>query len=175
VCTGNRCRSPFAAAYVEAHTEGVPVEVSSVGTLHSPGLPSPPELIELAAAQGLRLDEHLSRTTGALDSFDLIVGFELAHVAYAVVEAGADASKTFILPELARLLSGLAVEPGPEDPVVRARDLVAAADGKRKERGPDYEQVADPFGGPVKAYEEMATAVSTFCDQVTTSLFPRTS
>ena len=33
VCTGNRFRSPLAAALLESEAEGLPVEIASLGTL----------------------------------------------------------------------------------------------------------------------------------------------
>ena len=141
-----------------------------MSTLDSPGFPSPPELIDMAAGKGLALDDHRSRPLEPLRTADLVVGFELDHVAHAVVHAGADPTVTFTLPELARLLDQLPDEPR-SDTLEDARDLVGAAHGLR-EQGHPTEGVTDPFGAGRKAYEQMVTDVTGLCDAVLARLFP---
>ena len=110
-------------------TSGLPVRVSSLGTLDASGMPALADAVELGAAAGFDLAEHRSRTLLGedLSAADLVVGFERHHVAAAVVEAGAPREKTFGAYELAELLAR--IEPPGDLPVVeRAREAVSRAD-----------------------------------------------
>src|SRR5439155_4834134 len=102
VCTGNRFRSPLAEALLRAATGGQPVRVRSVGTLRLDAEPALPEAVESAQQLGLDISQHRSCCIEDVDlsSADLVVGFEANHVASAVVDAGADRKRTFLLPEL---------------------------------------------------------------------------
>lgn len=165
VCTGNRCRSPYAARLLGRLTEGLPVSVDSVGTLDSPGQPSPAELIAVAARRRLDLSTHGAEPMlpNTLAGADLVIGFSFDHISSAVVTGGAPRNTTFLLLELTRLLGEvgeLKGEVGDGDVVARARALVAAANAHRHgEQAISLEEVADPFGGPRRAYEAMAEEV----------------
>lgn len=173
VCSGNQVRSPLAAALFAELTRGLPVEVASAGTLGIEGAPAPPEAQQVAAALGVDISTHLSASLRpeAVKGADLIVGFERAHVAAAVVEAGAPAERAFTLPELVRLLAGIDV--AEQDPLARARALVAAAaEARRASR--DFvpgEEIADPIGGPLRAYERAAREVAGLLEALAGALF----
>lgn len=176
-CTGNRCRSPYAEAYFASLVDDLPVKVLSAGTLDAPGNSVPAELIEIGRGAGLDLEGHRSAylmESGAED-VDLFIGFERAHVASAVVEAGVAAGKAFTLPELVRLAAEVDI---PErDPEEHARAVVSAADALRKQ-GNGFvpgEEVADPFRQPREVYERVAGEITELCDQLHELLFPRTS
>jgi protein-tyrosine-phosphatase len=178
ICLGNRCRSPFAEGTFRRLTEGLPVEVGSAGTLNHEGLESPREIHQMARAAGMDLSAHRSRGLGSvpLPEADLVLGFELAHVAGAVIDGGAPKSKTFRLPELVRLLDGLP-PPNESDPAERARALVAAAEqARRGSRGfVSGEDVADPFRGPMKGYEQMAGRITQLTEKLVRQLFGKTA
>ena len=55
VCTGNRFRSPLAAALLGRIAQGLPVVTASYGTLDVEGLPALPEVVALAAEADLEL------------------------------------------------------------------------------------------------------------------------
>lgn len=171
VCTGNRCRSPYAAARLRALAYDRPVHVESEGTLDSPGHRSPSELVEVAAGRELLLEEHRARpiSAGSLSAFDLVIGFTFDHVAAAVVEGGAARQGTFTLPELARLLVEVEI---PKDlpAVERARAMIERA-GALRDPGFTREEVSDPFGGPRSAYEEMADEIDGHLKVVAERLF----
>ena len=173
-CTGNRCRSPYAHLYFARLVEGLPVTVMSAGTLDSPDQLVPDELVEIGRSAGLELAEHRSRflEPGEFDDVDLFVGFERAHVAAAVVDAGVEHAKAFTLPEIVRLL-GEVPSPGIQDPEERARALVAAAADKRRE-GPDFvpgEEVSDPFRRSQATYQRAADEITSLCDALHKALF----
>lgn len=165
VCTGNRCRSPYAGRLLASLTEGLPVTVESVGTLDSPGQPSPTELISIAGRGGIDLSAHgaVPMHPNSLADADLVIGFSFDHVSGAVVNGGASRNVTFLLPELTRLLEERPhASPSVEnaDVVSRARALVDAADTHRGEdRAMSDAEVADPFGGRRRAYEAMVEEV----------------
>ena len=124
ICTGNRFRSPLAAAIFgdAAAKHGVPVTVESVGTLDTGSPPAFPETIEHAERFGLDISDHRARHALAVDltGADVVIGFERTHVAFAIVDAGVPAEKAFTLPELVQLLEL-------EDVPVRRPDAAAGS------------------------------------------------
>lgn len=173
-CTGNRCRSPYAHACFARSVADLPVEIISAGTLDAPGNSVPSELIEIARNAGLDLGEHRSRylAPGEFEEVDLFVGFERAHVAAAVVDAGIPVERAFTLPELVRLLREADV-PDLDDPEERARAAVAAA-ATARQGGPDFvpgEEVADPFRRSTEVYERVAREITDLCDELKKGLF----
>jgi protein-tyrosine phosphatase len=152
VCTGNRFRSPLAAAIFRSETEqlGADVEVESYGLLELDGTGALDEALELGTAFGVDLATHRSRALqpAVLTSADLVVGFERIHVATAVVDAGARRDVTFTLPELLQLIRAGAGN---------ARELIAAAASRRKSF--DVPELEDPLGRPYRRQEEIAARV----------------
>jgi protein-tyrosine phosphatase len=175
ICSGNRCRSPLAEFYLRHALAGLPVEVSSAGTLDIGPADVPPEMTTVASAMGLDLSAHRARPLGSLkgENVDLILGMERHHVAAAVVDAGLPADKTFTLAELARLLGPLAPPDRTADPVADARAIVAAA-AARRAAAPTFvphEDVTDPFGRSKKTYQKVAGRVVELCNEVAHGLF----
>jgi protein-tyrosine phosphatase len=152
VCTGNRFRSPLAAALFEQAAAGLPVDVSSAGTLDLGGVGALPEAESLATALGVDLSSHRSRavTDAPLSDADLVLGFERAHVVTAVVDGGAPRDRTFTLPELATLLTR--IEPPPAgDPAEYAREVIRRAARARPKDDPQLmavPELRDPLGLP---------------------------
>lgn len=173
VCTGNQARSPIAAAWTARALEGLPVEVGSAGTL--PRLPSPVLLEAGAIAGQLGLDVALHRSSHVashdLSGIDLVVGFELQHVAGAVVDGGAPAEKAFLLKELVRLARSIPPPPH-EDPLERARAMIERADALRRETGPSLgEEIRDPAGRKIRPFREIVFEVVRTCDEMVAVLF----
>lgn len=173
VCTGNQARSPIAAAWTARALEGLPVEVGSAGTL--PRSPSPVLLEAGAIATQLGLDVALHRSSHVaehdLSSVDLLVGFELHHVAAAVVDGGAPAERSFLSKELVRLARGVAPPPA-SNPLERARAVVRLADDVRRQSGQVLgEEIRDPAGRRVKAFQEIVFEVVRTCDEMISLLF----
>ena len=83
VCTGNRFRSPMAAALLRQFAPEVPLELSSRGMLDLGSVPVLPEALDEGARLGLDLSGHLTRplVPGELADTELVVGFERRHVA----------------------------------------------------------------------------------------------
>ena len=174
VCTGNRFRSPLAAAVFRHETEGLPVEVASAGTLELGAVPALPEAVLEAERLGLHLGEHRARSlreAGAAEA-DLVVGFERMHVVTAVVDAGARRERTFTLPELAALL-GQIEPPVADDSLERAR---AALELVHARRAPDptrmdVPELPDPLGRPAAEQRRTAERVRRLTTAVARGLF----
>jgi protein-tyrosine phosphatase len=173
LCTGNRFRSPLAEVLLRQLTEGLPVNVSSCGTLSLEAGPALREAFEAAKAMGLDLSAHRSRhlSEAQLGGADLILGFERMHVATAVVDGGAPRERTFTMPELIELLRN--VEPQAQDPVARAREAVMLAHRVRSGQGQqlDFSELSDPYGRSPRVYRETADQVGSLCEELAARLF----
>jgi len=149
VCTGNRFRSPLAAAAFATQVE-VPVRTVSAGLLDLGAVPALPEAVELAQPFGLDLAAHRARSLSAVDlePFDLVLGFERSHVQAAVVDASAGIECTFTLPELVLLLEGIPPRASQATASARARERVAEAHAAREPgfRTSGMPEVVDPLG-----------------------------
>jgi protein-tyrosine phosphatase len=173
VCTGNRFRSPLAAALVEQLVADLPVRVSSLGTLDLHGSPPLRAATKHATRLGLDLSAHRARTllTADLRHADLVIGFERAHVGAAVLEARAPRERSFLLTELVELLEGLPV-PESGDPVRRARAAVREAEtGRREDEGDWYDEIPDPLGGSARLARQVAEDVQRLTVSLVRSLF----
>jgi protein-tyrosine phosphatase len=159
VCTGNQFRSPIVEGLVIAAVKGLPVHIRSCGTERLGQVKALPEAVAHAARFGVDLSAHRSRAMADedLSQMDLVIGFELTHVAGAVVEAGAPYEKTFTILELGDLLERVNATL-PADPVSRARAAVAEAHRLRAAKSSfatDF-QVRDPVGGSAEMFESTA-------------------
>jgi protein-tyrosine-phosphatase len=171
VCTGNRARSPLAAALFEAYAGGIDATASSAGTLEVADAPALPEAVDAARRLGVDLSAHRSRPlrTTDLSDADLVLGFEPTHVAEAVVAAGADIGRTFLLGELVLLLD---VPPTDEDPCASARFSVSVADSRRVRSRPDASYaISDPYGRGARAMQAIADEVDDLVRALVSGLF----
>jgi protein-tyrosine-phosphatase len=175
ICSGNRFRSPLVAAYLRQATKGLPVRVSSAGTLDLGGLPALEGAAAAARELSLDLGDHVSRFVGnvPLGGADLIVGFERMHVTTAVVDGGAERERTFTLPELVLLLEQYE-PPQASDPVERARLAIEQAD---RARGRDsallVPEIADPIGTSARAQRRTALELADLAGRLVVELFGR--
>lgn len=178
VCTGNRCRSPLAAAVMARLTQPLGATVGSAGVLEMRGARPPAETVRAAERIGIDLADHVSVPLSRIDlaGADLVIGFERRHVASAVVDGGAAPDRTFNLIELASLLrGGEAHVPATADPLDRARRRIASAHRARVETGRFVpgEEVLDPIGLPLRVHVETAEQVRKLCEFVAEELFGR--
>jgi protein-tyrosine phosphatase len=175
VCTGNRFRSPLAAALLAREADGLPVRIVSLGTLDLGSKPALPEAIAIAEDLGLDLSGHASRNLTAveLEPFDLVLGFERKHVMASVVEARARLEHTFTLPELVGLLRRLPGPPLPTDPVERALVRIRQAQAVRPPgfRNGPMPELGDPLGKTLQAQRQTGAELSELVSELAVSLF----
>ncbi len=175
VCTGNRCRSPMAEAFVRLSGLQLPVEVSSVGLLDVGRLGPPRDLLEVLGSFGVDLASHRARPLAGVDlsGADLVIGFEHAHIAAAVVEGNARHETVFLFKEIVRLLETVDTVES-EDPVERARLALKSAAEQRESVGfVGKEDMADPFGGSRRVYTDSATQARDLSRRLLLGLFGR--
>ena len=161
LCTGNRFRSPLAAAFLRRLTIGLPVTVASAGTLEVGGAPALPEALNLGAWGGVDLSGHRARrlVPEHLRGVDLVVGFEQIHVRQAVIDTGAELTRAFTLGELVALLGELDRSGAAGSSPERARERVRLAAELRSDRLSTADDIPDPFGGSKKDYRDAAIRV----------------
>jgi protein-tyrosine-phosphatase len=174
VCTGNRFRSPLAEAFVRRLTQGMPVTTESYGTLPLEGAPPLPEAVEIATSCGISLTNHRSRyvNNASLVDVDLLLGFEPIHVQQAVVDAQAPRERSFTMRDLISLLVAAGPAPPDEDPLPRARSLVAlAGESAAQTSGLMTTGMGDPFGGTWKVYRQSASDIRDLSITLAQTLF----
>lgn len=175
ICSGNRFRSPLAAAALAAHALDLRVGIASAGVLELGPVPALPEAVELASSFDLDLASHRARDLSQLDlaSYDLVLGFERQHVHAAVVDARAALARTFTLPELVVLLDGLADPAAATDKVEQAHARVRQA---HEARNPGFRtarvpEVADPLGRSSREQRDVSEEVRRLVDRLAELLF----
>jgi protein-tyrosine phosphatase len=171
LCTGNRFRSPLAEALLRSRLERWPVSVSSYGIVDLPSGPAFEEAVRLGAGFGVDLAAHRSRPLVGADlaEQDLVIGFELIHVATAVVDAGAQRDRAFTLPELAGYLRPAGAD---GSSVEAARDAVHQAAELRKQAPAIPQEIADPVGGSDRLHSDAAQQIASLAEVVSSCLFP---
>jgi protein-tyrosine-phosphatase len=175
VCTGNRFRSPLAAALLVREADGLPLRIVSLGTLDIGSRPALPEAVAIADELGLDLSGHASRNLAKveLEPFDLVLGFERKHVEASVVDARARLERTFTLPELVGLLRRLPDAPLPTDPIERALVRIRQAHAARPHDSRDspVPEIDDPLGKTLQAQRETAAELSDLVSELAAGLF----
>jgi protein-tyrosine phosphatase len=175
ICTGNRFRSPLAAALLSAETERLPVTTSSLGIVDLRSSTALPEALDVAGSFGLDLSEHRTRCISEVDleSVDLVLGFERAHVHAATVDGHARIEHTFTLPELVELLQAVRQPLQTSTVVERARGRIEAAHALRPPvfRSRRVSEIPDPLGRSASAQRRIAEEVRDFVSRLAAMLF----
>ncbi|HVV75372.1 MAG TPA: protein tyrosine phosphatase [Mycobacteriales bacterium] len=173
VCTGNICRSPFAERLLRARLDerfgaaAQSIEISSAGTYGLVGEPMMPEAAETLIRYGGRPDEFASCAVDRerIEAADLVLGLAREHRGAIVTMLPRASAKTVTVREYARLLTGVVpadlAGSGPEL-ADRFRAMTTLAFGRRgfaPPKDPSDDDVPDPFGGPMAAYERAAVMI----------------
>lgn len=177
VCTANRIRSPLAEASLRRALGDLPIEVNSAGTRGTSQMGAIPEAVVAAERLGLELSHHASRALSEVDprEFDLVIGFELAHLAAVVVERGGVSERTFTLREIVRLAEASGPPAGNGDPEGRLVSAVAAADALRTgNRSFDpSDAIGDPVGRGQAAADACAREIDSLCVRLAGAIWGR--
>ena len=164
LCSANQCRSPMAAALLTRRLGAlrISVAVRSAGLLQEgllqEGESPPPGVISALAHYGLEISGQRSHrvTVADLTWADLVLGMSREHVRHAVVTAPGAWPRAFTLKELVRR----GEQAGPRE----AREpfaewLTRVHDGRERPAllgDSPLDDVADPMGGPPRAYADTA-------------------
>jgi protein-tyrosine phosphatase len=173
LCTGNRARSPLAAALLRHHAGAAEIAVRSVGTLDLGPLPALPEAVKAGVHVGVHLDSHRAATLrpGELAAADLVIGFEPFHVSTAVMDGGAPRERVFSILELVELLEQ--VDAGGSFPVEERdpRAILARANALGRGSFLAAPAVADPIGRPQKDFDHTAAQLDELVEVIARVLF----
>jgi protein-tyrosine phosphatase len=178
LCTGNVCRSPAAAALLARCLAalGEHVAVRSAG-LARPGCAAPPEMVSVMAGYGIDLRSHRSRAVSRDDlaGADLVLGMAREHVRHAVVTVPGVWPRAFTLAELVRR----GEQGGPRAAGESLRGWLARAhDGRERTNlvgNSPADDIADPMGGPPRAYAATAALLDTLVSRLAGLCWPPTS
>jgi protein-tyrosine phosphatase len=160
LCTANVCRSPMAAALLARRLAmlGVTVPVRSAGMIRC-GDPPHPEAISVMASYGIEIASHRSHIASATDlaRASLVLAMARENLRYAAITEPGAWPRAFTLKELVR--RGERIGPrSPGEPF--SRWLSRAHTGRERMAllgNSDEDDVADPAGGPLRAYAGTAS------------------
>jgi len=146
VCSGNICRSPYAAGYLRFRLQSLGENghgVDSAGTLGIMGSPPSPETLQVAQESGFELKEHRSKgvTFEGVDEADVILVMEDLHRSELAQRYPEDQDKIHLLSEF--------------HPAI-----------KEPSRAPD---IFDPIGLPLEEYRRCFSLVRDAVDGYLTS------
>lgn len=160
VCTANMCRSPMAAALLEARLrrEGLAgATVSSCGLLPG-GAPAAPEATEALRRRGLDLEGHQSRQLAPelVEEADLVLALTREHLREVVVLRPAAFARTFTLRELVRRGERVGPRRAGQDLVDWLAEVGAGRRPQDLLGSSEEDDVADPVGGPLSGFVRTA-------------------
>jgi protein-tyrosine-phosphatase len=173
VCAANATRSPLAVAILRrslARRGRSDITVLSSGLQCTPGQPATPEAMALATERGLDLSDHRSRSVEALDWSGVVLALTMTEDQRTQVQrlGLADVSRTFTLPEFARLIGTDGSASDKVGGVVRrahqARPLVLPPYGA--------EEVPDPTGKSPRHLQRTARQLEDAAEVIAQHLRP---
>jgi protein-tyrosine phosphatase len=159
LCTANVCRSPMAAVLLARRLValGVMTPVRSAGMIGG-GDPPQPEVVSVMASYGIEIASHRSRIVCAADltATSLVLAMTRDHLRHAAITEPGAWPRAFTLKELIRRAERI----GPRPPGEPFSDWLSRAHAGRARTSllgdsPD-DDVADPAGGPLRAYADTA-------------------
>ncbi len=173
VCTGNICRSPAAERLIARHwahgNEGI--TVASAGTGAMVGEPIYISMAHLLEQAGAYSGEFAAQnlTEQLLTEADLVLGMTRRHRAAAARAAPAISGRAFTLKQFARLSAEASVDFEPsESRVVSLHNLVERVTAQQGPvADPDVDDIADPYGRDLDAYQTAFAQIARSVDVVT--------
>lgn len=166
VCTGNVCRSPVAERVMRSRlAPGLPIAVSSAGTMGLSGYPiDPPSALALRELGG-DSEGHVARrlTYEILAGADLILTAESKHRSAIVRDEPVLLRQAFTIREFGRL--GQTIPAALPEPVTEEglRERVWEVAGQRGWADPPHpgqDEIGDPFGAPLEVARDRARQVA---------------
>ncbi len=189
VCTGNICRSPYAAAVLReglGNARPGAFTVSSAGTHALVGRPIDEGSARQLAGKGLSDDAFraASITSRMLREQSVVLVMSTEHMGYVVAQAPAVEGRTFTIREFGDALDEIGArndwrwileEAGADDVVSRWRVLPALVAEHRRRIRRRQRDVADPYSRGERAFERMSREVDTAVSSIVTweGQFPR--
>ncbi len=160
LCTANVCRSPMAAALLARRLAvlGVTLPVRSAGMIRC-GDPPHPEVISVMASYGIEIASHRSCVARAADltAASLVLAMARDNLRYAVITEPGVWPRAFTLKELIRRGEQIGPRP-PGEPFAQWLSRAHAGRERTSLLGDSAEDdVADPAGGPRRAYAATAS------------------
>jgi protein-tyrosine phosphatase len=175
VCTGNICRSPFAAAYTTERLGSVGLagfaQASSSGSQALVGASCPRPLTERVVALGIDLTHHVGRALDPkqVEEASLVLGLGREHRRAAIKAAPRAARYSFTLREFARLVAAEA----PESDDAGSLTLESFVQSIAARRGtiplaaePLDDDVVDPYGHDGDVYDESVAQIVEAVDSI---------
>ncbi len=176
VCTGNVCRSPFAATLLN-HYLGPAFEASSAGTRALVGQPMTAQMAQLAKEAEAPDPLHRARQLDAamLEHSELVLTATRSHRSDVARMAPGRISVLFALAEFARLIDDLAgsgsFRLGGENGI---RELIPAVAARRGYADaldePRDDDIVDPYGGSDELYRTSALQIAVAVDRISGAL-----
>jgi protein-tyrosine phosphatase len=158
----------MAAGLLRRHlaAEEIDAQVTSAGFLEG-GRPAASRAVDVLAARGIDIASHRSRRLTAEDvrSADLVIGMTAAHVRDAVIDYTSPLARTFGFRELIRRATAVGPRLVGED----LSEWLERVGGHRRASqlvGTTDDDIPDPIGEPIKAYEATASEL----DELTAQL-----
>lgn len=147
VCTGNTCRSPLAVAAWRSfgapllREKGIECHAESAGLAAAPGAPAAPHSVTTAREWGVDLSAHRARrlTSTIAGDADFLVALTAQH---------AEALRTRF--DITKVLQLGSFDNHPDTNDLSDSDDLSAL---QKLLGGDAEDILDPFGGSLEAYQ----------------------
>ncbi|OAV51899.1 arsenate reductase/protein-tyrosine-phosphatase family protein [Enteractinococcus helveticum] len=184
ICTGNICRSPFAAKLLASKLDRTQFKVASAGTSAMLGDPMQETMQRIAADMGVRWrDEHSARvlTHGLVGQADLILGMEREHRSQAAKLQPSAVRRAFTLLEFAHIVSSINDDRLQQLLFLNRGSPTAAIDAVMRMRGvvprlnpEQLYDLQDPFGKSRQTYARSAAHIDQAVDQIV-SFFQRTA
>lgn len=171
VCSGNICRSPFAAALLASELGDDDVLITSAGSVARDDDPVTPEMLAIGFEFGVDLSAHRARylTASIIDEADLILTMTRRHRREVVELAPRKVASTLTLREFARLAREVSSDEL-ENNDLRQSDvdglramlaLVSAKKGHELSRvDPKDDDVVDPYRADRETYVLSATQIA---------------
>jgi protein-tyrosine phosphatase len=170
LCTANVCRSPMAAALLARRLAalGVTVPVRSAGMISVGDRPHP-EVISVMASYRIQIVSHRSRIVCAADlaSASLVLAMARDNLRYAAITEPRAWPRAFTLKELVRRGEQIGPRP-PGEPLSGWLSRVHAGRERASLLGDSLDDdVADPAGGPLRAYSDTAALLDHLVTRLT--------